>query len=118
MLTRLVKGVAVAGHTVLLGKEGGVQNFDRNSLFCSKRIFQDSHLAQSEIFCIFTQPFHKTMRQWATLKTFKIISSCVLSNLFQSLTGKLILRHSITYTILVYESLLNSIITQMNLSFS
>jgi hypothetical protein len=58
MLTRLVKDVTVAGHTVLLCKEGGVQNFDRTSLFCSKRIFQDSQLAQSEIFCSFTQPFH------------------------------------------------------------
>jgi hypothetical protein len=62
MLARLVKGVTVAGHTLLLGNEGGVQNFDRILLFCSKRIFQDSNWAQSEIFCSFTQPFYKIMR--------------------------------------------------------
>jgi hypothetical protein len=37
MLTRFVKGVTVAGHTVLLGSKGGVQNFDRTLLYCSKR---------------------------------------------------------------------------------
>lgn len=61
-LARLVKGVTVAGHTVLLGNEGGLQNFDRISLFCTKRIFQDSNWPQSEIVCSFTQPFHKIMR--------------------------------------------------------
>jgi hypothetical protein len=58
MLTRLVKGVMVAGHNVLLGNKGGVQNFDRTFLCCSKRNVQDSNWAQSEIFCSFTQPFH------------------------------------------------------------
>jgi hypothetical protein len=43
MLTRLMKGVTVAGHTVLLGSKGGVHNFDRTLLYCSKRNVQDSN---------------------------------------------------------------------------
>jgi len=62
ILTQLVKGVTVAGHTVLLGKKRGVQNFDRSLLFCGKRNVQDSNWAQCEILCSFTQPFHKIMR--------------------------------------------------------
>jgi len=62
ILTHLVKGITVAGHAVLLGKKGGVQNFERTLLFCGKRNIQNSNWAQCEILCSFSQPFHKIMR--------------------------------------------------------
>jgi hypothetical protein len=62
ILTHLVKGITVDGHTVLLGDKGGVQNFDRTLLSCGKRNVQDSNCAQCEILSSFTQPFHKIMR--------------------------------------------------------
>jgi hypothetical protein len=59
MFIRLVKGIMVAGHTVLLGKKGGVQNFDRTFLCCSKQNVQDSNWAQSEILCSLLNHFIK-----------------------------------------------------------
>jgi hypothetical protein len=66
MLTRLVKEVTVAGRTVLLGNGGGVKQFDRTLLCCSKRNVQDSNLRWLGIlFCWVTrggvQNFDRTL---------------------------------------------------------